>query len=810
MSRKTFMQRLYYFVSERPWKILIAAAALTAGLIVVLSGTTIKTNISEFISKDYREPLDYIKEHFNEQDLLSLTIESLSEKNIFSIELIKEQDRFFTEVENRWPVEVDDFTRILNKHMGLTGKEDKKLTVQNIPDGIDENFLFNKLVTMYGLDPYEFERVARKAVSDKSLVDLLQELEIFKHYIGFIPTNLETDLPVVKATRATISLKKNLSADERKEISLGIKNLAENYSDKVKIRFFSTDLLEDELDQKVINNSFFVIGFMILLLAGVLYATFRSVYFTLAPILILSIAIFWAFGTGALLGIKEFSYSHIIAVPLLLGQCIDNLIHFNERFREEYGKKNKKEAIKTVFTTAGKAAALTTLLNMFAFGSDALSSTLKPTFEYCLIIFLGLGFALVAAYVIGAAVLLLSKPEISKKSTKEAREGSNIARKLFDVVMKYKIPVLLISFAGLALMVFNVTRVDTTYNTASFMSPDFESYDAYKFEQDNFKLYLPHYVLIRGDIATQNALDAVTKTEEILNDFEDVEHIYNKVNTESINYLLAKFDKNSIPVDMHEMLDAILASDILINRVGWLKASDVAPGIIEKSEDEFPATLVKFWPAETDSFAIKRIADAVTNGTTEFQKEFEIQPTGYFMSFSKTMDDIVSTSIIAVVITVLVIMGFLFWSYRKITTMIFASIPIIFGIIFAAGMLPVLDIELNALNGTIGVLAAGLGIDYAIQMMTRYYEELLKHSSPLVAMRETFAHMVVPLAQCLSLTIAGLLVLLYLLPITGKFGIVAAVALLVCYLGAIVIMPIFAVKFIKSVPENIREKFIAK
>ncbi|MFC1810280.1 RND family transporter [Patescibacteria group bacterium] len=792
------MKKLYNFVSKNPKKVLIAAAVLTVFFIAFLSRASVQSNLHDFLDDKYIGGYDYIKENFEERDLLSITIEAQNDQDILAIPLLHEQDNFFNEVENKWPVEVDSLTTTLNKHIGKKKKPDgSPFSIQNI---FDRYIVNDFIVSLYQEDPYEFERLVRKGLSNKNTIDQLQELNIFSHYTGGIPQGMKFDFPKASSIRATITTKDNVSRDQRREMYLGIRDLATDYSENLNIRLYAMELLEKDMDQRVLENSPFVIGFIILLLAIVLYITFRSVFFTVVPLVILGLMIVWSFGMSSALGVTRFSFLHIVAIPLLLGQCIDNLIHFNERFKEEYGKHSKRQALKIVFTTAGKAAGYTTFLNMVAFSADMVVTPLKPVSEYALIIVLGLGIALVLSYILGGAILLKTKLKMAPQNAETAEKGSEHAKKLFDFINKRKLAVLAVSFTLFGAMLFSVTRMDLNFRTSSYMPKNFPTHEAYEFEKDNFSLYLPHYVLLKGDIATNVALEAVTKIEETLNEIEDVEHIHNKANTESINYVLAKFKEQYFPESLGELYSEIKKSDIIINPVALLTAKEVAQKIIQEEDGKFPATVIKFWPAETDSFRMKAIAEKIDEAALEFKDEFNIEASGTFLAYSKTQDDIIISSTLAAWITLFIIIILLWIVYKKLKTSLITVMPIFFGAVFGLGMLPILGIELNALNGTIAVLALGLGIDYAIQIMTRYQEELDKNETPVHAMRECFAHMVAPLCKCVLLTTAGLFVLIGLLPITGKYGIAAAVSLLTGYLAAVFVMPIFAVKFIKKSP----------
>jgi len=149
-------------------------------------------------------------------------------------------------------------------------------------------------------------------------------------------------------------------------------------------------------------------------------------------------------------------------------------------------------------------------------------------------------------------------------------------------------------------------------------------------------------------------------------------------------------------------------------------------------------------------------------------------------------------------ITVLLIIILLTLVLKSIKAALISILPVLAGVAVGLGALPILGVEFNVLNATIAVLALGLGVDYAIQMMIRYKEELGKQAEPNRAMAETFAHMAPSLGKAALMTIAGLIVLVGLLPLTGKFGVAAALAILTSYLAAVTVLPILAIKIIKK------------
>ena len=96
------------------------------------------------------------------------------------------------------------------------------------------------------------------------------------------------------------------------------------------------------------------------------------------------------------------------------------------------------------------------------------------------------------------------------------------------------------------------------------------------------------------------------------------------------------------------------------------------------------------------------------------------------------------------------------------------------------------------------VLAMGLGIDYSVQVMTRFREEYARRRDKYEAWRETMGRMVFSLGRAALLTSAGLFVLAGIMPLTGKFGVAAGSAILTAYAAAITVVPLLAVRFVNK------------
>jgi len=796
------MNDLYRLVSSFPRTILLVVGAITLFALFHLSSVTLQTDFEKFVDPQYLSSLHYIYDNFGINPSSSVTIEAKEEKSVLSLPVLKEQNKLFAEIEKRWPVHVSSLLGLINVHLrnvqDIRPRENG--LYYSIYDLEDQGVIDNLIAGLYFADPYEFERLARKALSDESFIDAMQELQTLSSLTGGgMGPNVQFQLPHIMATRASITLEENLSKQETRRIFSEIRDFSGEFSELFTVRNFATELVDIDIDRRLLSNTPLVIGLMVILLLIVLYYTFRSWFFTLMPITILGLTIVWVLGFLFSVTLKEMSFNHIIAIPLLLGQCIDNLIHFNERFREEFGTYDQKKALKIVFNTAGRAAGLTTLINMTAFGIDYFFMTLEPMRHYALIVFMGIGLALLLTYTVGTASFMLAS--FNRPASKTKSETLNPgALKVFDLVMAHRGMLLVGSFLFLGIMLVMGVNVKSTFRVQAYMAEDFPTNEAYTYEQEVFTPYSPHYVLIKGEnIANESTFAAIDTIESSLEGFPEVEHIHNQVNTESLNYLSSHFDQRSLPEEPQQLLEALKVSEVMINPLLGKSSADLFPDLVHKSENgSYDATLVKFWPADSKPGDVARVGNGVEQATSSYHDDLFIQATGNLLAFARTQEDNMVDFIAPTIVTLILIMIYLGVAYRRIPSIFITVVPVIFGAIIALGTLYLLDTELNSINGVVGILVVGLGIDYAIQIMMRYHEELEKQDSAELAMRHCFGHIVAPLGQCALLTSAGLVVLAGLLPVTSTFGITAGIAIMTAYLSAVLVMPIFAVAFVKK------------
>ncbi len=835
--------RLFAFVDKYPKRIVQVILVLVVALVIWLAvGTSIGTRESDLFYDKYIAAFDFATQEMNDPVATHVTVEGRDGANTLSVELMREQDKLFHEIEEKWPVRVESITSALNRRINTeTPEGGKQYYVRELNLQSTVN---NLIYDMWRDDPYEFERFARKGLSNQGAIDALAELSLLNSFTGGLYSAGDFDLPLVSAVRATVTPREHMDDVPRLAMLGEIRDFARAYSDKITVRMYSGALVVNEADHRVRTNSVLVTGLMALLLAVVLWFTFRDKFFVWMPLAVLGSMLVFTYGVGTLTWSPTLTILAVVPIPLLLGQTIDNLIHFSERFREEIGqgaghsgKKSKREALRTVFNTAGRAAALTTLINMSAFTADAIMTNLRPIREYTYLVVLGIGFAFILTYLLGGALLLLrgrgrSAGDISTNqqglltgsigAKKHDRQQTAASREyhwgkfIYWKIRRFRVLIMVAALLILAGAIFMLTKIDRNHDPTTYMAKSFPVYDAYNFEKANFSVYEPHYILIRGDATSEKAIQAVTELEAKLGTFEDVEHIQKKVNTESLRYLKSRFIEESVPETQKDFFADIKESDAVVNHVLLTPAKELFGRIVhQKSESadgaeaEYDATIIKFWPKLSDSKRLTEIYRELQTIGDSFAPDLQIEISGEFLALSLSLRDSMNSAAYAAGVTALLIIIVLSIVYRSAKTGLITAVPIFFDSMIGMGILPVLGIAVTPLNATVAVVAVGLGIDYSIQVMTRYREEIRKsvgsgtgavasYDQRERAMAESFGHMVFSLGKAMLLTCAGLFVLILLLPLTGMFGIAASIAIFTSYLAALLVMPTLAVRYVRK------------
>lgn len=104
--------------------------------------------------------------------------------------------------------------------------------------------------------------------------------------------------------------------------------------------------------------------------------------------------------------------------------------------------------------------------------------------------------------------------------------------------------------------------------------------------------------------------------------------------------------------------------------------------------------------------------------------------------------------------------------------------------------MPLLDLPLNALTGTVLAITIGVGVAYSVHITHRFIDEYNQGAPPVEALETTLRGTGGALTGSVLTTIGGAASrILAITPILGQFGFLMALSVIYSYLMAILVLP---------------------
>ncbi|MCK4398703.1 MAG: MMPL family transporter [Methanophagales archaeon] len=262
-------------------------------------------------------------------------------------------------------------------------------------------------------------------------------------------------------------------------------------------------------------------------------------------------------------------------------------------------------------------------------------------------------------------------------------------------------------------------------------------------------------------------------------------------------------------VDLHERLEAepsiervqsvapFFQQDVPDNISGVKKKLASVPGAESFFNDDFSIMLVYASPiAGLSEEKVREATDMIQGDVDAITKPagVEYKITGMaplIMELLRLMrEDMVFTTLVAAAI----IFGLLALLERSFTKGFLVFLPLVFGITWTFGTMGFLGIPISISTVMIGAVIIGLGVEYGIFMVSRYYEERSQGSTTRDALRIAVTNIGASTFGSAATTTAAFFALtLSVMPMIQHLGQTLAMGIIFCWLAAAVVNPCFIV-----------------
>jgi len=595
-----------------------------------------------------------------------------------------------------------------------------------------------------GLRLSDHMKQVHNVVSVQSIADIVAEAEYQSSGTRRIPSQEKIDeilasagssvqglMPDRRHARMIVGMPTTLTEPQRKELLVELNNAVDfaefpaGYSTTV-----TGDPSFQAAIQEVMNNS----NGSVLALCGVLMIValllvFRHVRWPLLPIPIVFLGIIWTFGAMGLLHLPM-SMVTFAAFPIMIGIGIDYAIQFHNRIDEELVK--GKPLAEAVISTVNHVAlpVIIALVVTEAGFVALLSSTVPMIKDFGMVCIIGLVMCYLSALFVNVTVLYLSERKSPRKRKAEghSEDGSAIGAFIGNVA------------------IFCVGRWKAVLAVALILALAGNYADTLVPIETDTKNYIPQDLSPLIDLKHMKAFFGGTDSLKFLVQADDVTDPHNLMWIDDFsNYLI-----NS----REDRTESVTSIATYVKEAGGGEIPDDRTQIREIIASLPKAVQDTYLSGHNLAIVDVNIGDAQTNlgteGMARLIKSYEddlawmtpppgisVRITGQPVLMSTVMDALTSGRIEMSLLGLVMIFILLLVIYRDLIKALLPVLPMLVVIGWMGGVMYYGGLKYTPLTATLGALILGVGSEYAILMMERFYEELHNIGDPYEALKIT-------------------------------------------------------------------------
>jgi hypothetical protein len=554
----------------------------------------------------------------------------------------------------------------------------------------------------------------------------------------------------------------------------------------------------------------------ILALAGffmiiALLITFKHVKWSLLPIPIVFLGVTWTFGAMGFLHIP-FTMVSMSAFPVLIGIGIDYAIQFHNRIDEEFAKGgNPVNAVIETVKHISRPVMIALIITAMGFVS-LLTSSVPMTRDFGLICLIGLFLCYLSALFVGVTLLYLVERRGAGPKRKDSGDATayavanmpkdtvigGILERVSDIcIQKWRLVLAIALFLSLAgIYADTQVLVDT-----------------------DFKNYVPQDLAPLIEFRHMSDIFGGTDTVELLIQADDI----------TDPDILLWMDEFCIYLmnSRDQIFGYASIADFVKQANGGELPQDQT--VIRDLIDGLPPTLRdRYLDGHNTALIDLNVGQAITNlgaeGTDrlikEIDKDVAWHPPPPGVSVRETGDAVVMTTVITALTTgrtemtllgLVLIFIVLIFIYRDLIKALLPVLPMLVVIGWMGGVMYLTGMKYTPLTACLGALILGVGSEYAILMMERFYEELAKIGEPLEALKIATGRIGSALIASGLTTVFGFAALIsspFL--ITNNFGIVTVLAIVFALLTTFTVFVVlmYRMEIRRAVVENAKYEML--
>jgi len=498
----------------------------------------------------------------------------------------------------------------------------------------------------------------------------------------------------------------------------------------------------------------------------VLSVVFGHVQRPLMPLLGVVIGTLWTFGLTGLLDVS-LTMASMAVFPLLIGIGIDYFIQFHNRVDEEVRKgKDAGRAVISGMRSIGPAVGLAVICGGLGF-TALFMSPVPMMVDFGRLSLLGIVLCFFAAVVFMSPLVYFTyrgrgARQDVHRAIRVGRRGSHelpIERLLGRVSLfcsQHPLPIVTVVVLLTILGYVYDQHVNVSMNEKDYAPPDMPVIVQAKKLESILGSSTSVSILVRSDDVT--APDVVRWMSEF-GDYVEQRHSIVR-ETASLADVIAAANGGVIP-----------ATGAEISQLLWQMSSDMKDPYVDGRALALMTVATDGMSPEVSRKFIESLRDdlrwmAPPPGTSATLTGGEVLYGGVFDALTTGRYRMTFTGLLLIFVTLLVV-------YRDWFKAVVPILPVVLVTGLSGGMMYLLGMKYTAVSATMGALIIGLGVEYFLLVMTRYYEERDRGEEPHEAMRVAVSRVGVALISSGATTMGGFgALVLSAFPVLQTFGMV--------------------------------------
>jgi len=545
------------------------------------------------------------------------------------------------------------------------------------------------------------------------------------------------------------------------------------------------------------QKEFTLYALLSFLLVGIVtFFMFRKIWCVIVAMLTVGVALIVFIGVLAASGIEQNVMSTLFPIVIII-VGISDAVHFLGKYIIELRKNsNKNVALYRTLSDIGFATFLTAVTSAIGFAT-MLTSNVPPIKFFGILSGLGVLIVyVVVLFFISPLLKLFTLQQLDSNVKSDDKRWNVFLSSIYESGKKYPRRILLISSVILLIFTYGITQISTDIHLSAGMPKGEKISEDFNFFEANFNGFRPMEIaaVAQGDylITSPEILHEIDKVEtyvkqfEIVNGLQSITMVY-----KSLNRAYNGDDPNAyfLPTDSS-----------LIERYNrdLKRANSNALNTLISADKKYGRISSFLSDAGTDSIGVvqNKINEFIIKNTDPEKVQFTITGTGII--FDKNTQYLRSNIISGVLLAFLCIGILMAYMFRDWKMVIISIIPNIIPLVVCAGIMGLLNIELDAPTSIIFGISYGIAVDDTIHFLSKFRIERQKGYDVETAIRNTFEETGKAVFIMSVILLFGFLILL-LSPTAATFniGLLTGITLFSAVWPDVYLLPLMLRKWMK-------------